>query len=92
MKRKRNYRAEYKRRIASAVKRGFSRAQGRGHPRVKLEGRKKAELSIWATKEKRNEELERVDQIETGDKREFLMMLIEQGKSARDAYTAWFYS
>lgn len=41
--RKRDYRAEYRRRIANAVKRGFTRSQARGHAR-------KAELSLSAAK------------------------------------------
>lgn len=34
MARKRDYKAEYERRIASAAKRGLSRSQGRGHARI----------------------------------------------------------
>lgn len=34
MKRQRNYKAEYARRIASGLRRGLSRSQARGHPRM----------------------------------------------------------
>ena len=79
-KRKRNYAAEYKRRIDSAVKRGFTRSQARGHANLK---KKVPEVPISAVNLKEKGEL---------DQKEYVAMLIEQGYTQREAYTAWFYS
>jgi hypothetical protein len=51
MARRRNYRAEYQRRIANAAKRGLSRSQARGHARA-------GEASLRAAAVKSDERLE----------------------------------
>lgn len=70
MARKRDYKAEYKRRIANAAKRGLSRAQARGHARA-------GEKPIRAKRVKSDERLEAALKL--------LRQTNNQGRAAKEA-------
>lgn len=102
-KKKRNYAAEYKRRIERLTKLGLSRSQARGHPKFigySKKGKRLKEKSITEmrqtfklTGELRSTKTRSMLKGFTNDMIsmiDFIAMAVNAGHTLREAYSLWF--
>lgn len=102
MKRKRDYKAEYQRRLQRAAELGYSRTMARGHPKKNelsiVQERKIVLRNLKDYKESTSREVhERLkDTVFAmaerggGMQKLFIRLALEAGFSDRQAYTLWF--